>query len=443
MSFRDAAIYEESSSSVQQKEFRPLRDLIDNIRDNVRSNRERRKQARFDRESAATQLQYVHKDETQSRTAYVNSYDQHRRHNESSSTAHVNQYDQLRRSEPFSRTAFVNQYDQQSHKISRHVSADSTQERRIDYASYKPHRPGNTAGDVAASTVEPPLADPPANRPEERPQDNQTAQSEWEKIGFPDRMPYADEVSPPPETISIKERNGQTMVLAEIPNATADDRLGAYLQERGRELVELDLNGTGISEKGLGLLSKAANLVKLGLNDTEANDDSLAVLAKQGLRNLQDLNLHSTRVGDAGVAQLRGIPLKTLNLSDTIVSDDCLQQLKTMRTLQVLTFDYSGIGNDGVKAIKEMPNLRSLSLKGCPITDDCVADLAKCQQLMLLNLEDTKLSADKLAWLQKHMPRCVIVAPEGTAKAAEGHHNNRRGGSKLFKLPMFSPRPRG
>jgi TolB-like protein len=150
------------------------------------------------------------------------------------------------------------------------------------------------------------------------------------------------------------------------------------------------------------------------------------VLAKQGLKNLQELNLHSTRVGDAGVAQLKDMPIKKLNLSDTIVSDDCIKQLKNMRSLQVLTLDYSDIRNEGAKSFKEMPNLRSLSLKGCPITDDAVMDLSKCQQLMVLNLEDTKLSADKVAFLQKNMPKCVIIPPDGTGNASEGLSNHRQ-----------------
>jgi hypothetical protein len=246
-----------------------------------------------------------------------------------------------------------------------------------------------------------------------------------------------------PDTITIKEKNGSTSQIPEAKNASADERLNSYLQSRGAQLSELDLNASSVTDKGLGLLSKAPNLTKLMLNDCNVDDESMKVLGKQGLRNMQELNLHSTRVGDDGVAQLKGMPLKVLNIADTATSDDCMKHIKTMKNLQVLSADYSGVGNEGVKAIKEMQNLRSVSLKGCPITDACVKDLSQCQNLMLLNLEDTRLSAAKVLWLQRQMPRCVVIPPDGqgAAKAVqppirEQHHREN------VLQNLFEPRSR-
>jgi hypothetical protein len=239
-----------------------------------------------------------------------------------------------------------------------------------------------------------------------------------------------------PDSITVKERNGAVREIPEEKQASADDRLNKYLQVRGRELAELDLSGSSISDSGLALLRNAPNLAKLMLNDTDITNDSMQVLARQGLQNLQDLNLSSTRVADEGIAQLKGLPLKALNISDTATSDDCMRDIKTMRGLQVLTADYSGVGNEGVKSIKEMPSLRSLSLKGCPITDDCIRDLAACQNLMLLNLEDTKLTPANVRLLQRQLPHCVVVAPEGQGGT------QRLGHRKPFLERLFRPSPR-
>ena len=430
MSFRDAIYQDESSQqSSQQKEFHPIRDLIDNIR----ANRERRHEARLSRR-------------------------QDRNSNDSDSPVQNNPYD--RHAQPDKIAG--NEYPRNM------PSCDNYPPRRTNPPQYYPPRPEQNrpqtdltpAGvpSIKFTTQEPPLADEkkavsnyPGNGVGTEPQ---RLAAGFDLTAFPkveapaDNEPLADDTRiterTVPEPIYITERNGDKMSIADNRSVSADDRLSVYLKERGNLLMELDVNGAGISDKSLSLLSQAPNLNKLFLNDTSSDDNSMNVLAKQGLKNLQELNLHSTRVGDAGVAQLKGMPIKNLNLSDTIVSDDCLKQLKNMRSLQVLTLDYSDIRNEGVKSFREMPNLRSLSLKGCPITDDAVMDLSKCQQLMVLNLEDTKLSADKVAFLQKNMPKCVIIPPDGTGTASEGHHHNHRQHQNpqerspgLFRLPSF------
>lgn len=429
MSFRDAIYQDESSQqSSTQKEFHPIRDLIDNIR----ANRERRHEARLSRR-------------------------QDRNSHDSDSPVQHNPYD--RHAQP-DRIA-ANEYPRNM------PSYDNYPPRRNVPPQYYPPRPEQNrprtdltppaVPPIRFSTQEPPLADEkkavsnyPGNGAGTEPQ---RLPAGFDLSGFPkieppaDNEPVADDTliteRTVPEPIYITERNGDRMSIADSKSVSADDRLSVYLRERGNLLTELDVNGAGISDKSLSLLSQAPNLNKLALNDTSSDDNSMNVLAKQGLKNLQELNLHSTRVGDAGVAQLKDMPIKKLNLSDTIVSDDCIKQLKNMRSLQVLTLDYSDIRNEGAKSFKEMPNLRSLSLKGCPITDDAVMDLSKCQQLMVLNLEDTKLSADKVAFLQKNMPKCVIIPPDGTGNASEGlsnhrqhqHPQERRPG--IFRLPSF------
>ena len=216
-----------------------------------------------------------------------------------------------------------------------------------------------------------------------------------------------------PDTIAVKKFDGSTIQLPGNKSLSADDRLSRYLHSLGRQVQELDLSGSSISDRGLALVSLAPDLKKLSLNDTDITDQSLKVLAQQNMQKLEDLNIHSSRVSDQGIAYLKEMPLKVLDISDTATSADCIQQIKAIKNLQVLYADYSGIGNESIKFIKDMSALRSLSLKGCPLTDDCIKDLSGCRNLMLLNLEDTKLSPHKIRWLKRQLPRCLIIPPQG------------------------------
>jgi hypothetical protein len=229
------------------------------------------------------------------------------------------------------------------------------------------------------------------------------------------------------DPIIIKERNGAVSEIPALPGVDADRRLAGYLQLRGNQLTHLDLSGSSISDSGLALLSRAPNLARLLLNDTEITGESMKVLSRQGLPKLQELNISSSRVNDEGISFLKDMPLKVLNISDTATSDDCMRDIKSMRNLEVLIADYSGVGNAGVQALQEMTGLRSVSLKGCPITDACIRDLARCQNLMVLNLEDTQLSQSQVRWLQRQMPRCLIVPPEG------------QGGTQRMQQPQHKP----
>lgn len=427
MSFRDAIIQDESSQqSHQQREFHPIRDLIDNIR----ANRERRHEARLSRR--------------QDRNLPDN--DSHLQNNPNARNKQTEM-------------AALSDYPRNM------PSFDNIPPRRNTPPQYYPPRADQTGNRNEApvvvpplrfSTPEPPLASDRRRAPAPAEFAGNGAVEEPNRLppGFdnipretasnPEQIAEQQEITERavPELIYVTERNGQKMSIADNNSISADDRLGVYLRERGNLLTELDVNGAGVSDKALSLLSQAPNLNKLALNDTVLDDDSMGVLAKQGLKNLQELNLHSTRVGDKGVAELKDMPIKNLNLSDTIVSDDCLKQLKNMRSLQVLTLDYSDIRNEGVKSIKDMPNLRSLSLKGCPISDDAIRNLSKCQQLMVLNLEDTRLSADKVNWLQKNMPKCVIIPPDGTGTASEGHQRRVHPGPPEHRPGLFRRRNR-
>lgn len=435
MAFQETYVQEQDRHS-EHREFRPLRDLIDHIREN----KERRRQSRMQQDADALLQPGSNNDRSHRRDRISDAQQNPKSHTRFDYPEKRSRFGEqdiriaertktnpspnaflVRTANPYSAYPAKNYIEDKQSKESpfRNVSERKSPglpsqanpyyeqsnltrqyDRQQHHSGYRrlQETPPGTRGsypypNASFESNEPPLANNPELETEK--QENISG----EKI-------LAD-------TITVKEKDGSLYDVAEMQGQSTDSRLEAYLNLRGKQLAELDLNGTGITDAGLKNLSKAPGLNKLMLNDTEASCESMAVLAKQGLKELKELNLHATRVGDDGVAHLKNMPIKILNLSDTIVSENCLGHLKAIKSLEVLTLDYSDIRDSGIKTLKDMPSLRSLSLKGCPITDDCLTELSKCKQIMLLNLEDTRISPEKVQWLQKNMPRCVVVGPDG------------------------------
>lgn len=109
------------------------------------------------------------------------------------------------------------------------------------------------------------------------------------------------------------------------------------------DLETLDLQGTSVTDAGLGALAGFANLKTLSLLGTNVTGAGLGALA--GLHNLETLDLGRTKVTDAGLGALAGLSnLISLSLRDTNVTD-------------------TGLG-----ALTGLPNLKRLIVGGTKVT---------------------------------------------------------------------------
>lgn len=70
------------------------------------------------------------------------------------------------------------------------------------------------------------------------------------------------------------------------------------------DISELDLAGSGVTDKGLAELDRFTNVRNLKLSNTAVTDQSLGVIAK--LEKLEILNLYGTAVSDEGIKALYG-----------------------------------------------------------------------------------------------------------------------------------------
>lgn len=99
---------------------------------------------------------------------------------------------------------------------------------------------------------------------------------------------------------------------------------------------------------------------RINLNDTDVTDDDLQEL--NGLVNLKYLGLYGTNVSDAGLEHVVGLPsLQELELSYTQVTDAGVSKLKQLKTLKKLYLNGTNdtVSDSAIEQLKqELPDCR-------------------------------------------------------------------------------------
>lgn len=127
-------------------------------------------------------------------------------------------------------------------------------------------------------------------------------------------------------SLAGKESADLMLSTAAIRTAFKDEDLGK-LAPVNEAVVDFDLGGSGVTNKGLAALSGMKRLTRLRLENTAVTDGGLPAL--QDLPDLQSLSLYGCSVTDAGVEGLAGIPaLKRVYLGATQVTPQGIEALK-------------------------------------------------------------------------------------------------------------------
>jgi hypothetical protein len=123
---------------------------------------------------------------------------------------------------------------------------------------------------------------------------------------------------------------------------------------------------TGITDDGLReSIAPLSRLASLDVECTAVTDAGVAAL--RGCLNLGRLVLSDTATSNAGLRQLRGVPLHTLSLSFCGVTDVGLDALSPM--LEDLRLDTRGITDAGLRQLAHLSRLRRLDLFGARVSD--------------------------------------------------------------------------
>ena len=146
-----------------------------------------------------------------------------------------------------------------------------------------------------------------------------------------------------------------------------------------------------INDHWLAQLAELTSIEELSLTSRRHfTDDGLKHLS--AMRNIRDLNLYDTRVGDAGLAHLQDLTnLRSVVLGETKVKNG-LEHLKKAAKLEGLWLNRSHVTDESLRSMRHFPALQTLNLEATNISDDGIAHLQNLKHLEILWLADTELT---------------------------------------------------
>jgi uncharacterized membrane protein/mono/diheme cytochrome c family protein len=129
--------------------------------------------------------------------------------------------------------------------------------------------------------------------------------------------------------VVIPVKGNSNYLSASFVTAKATPEVLKLLSGLKKQMVWLNMAGTGLDDSGLKMLSGLAALVRVNLSNTSVTDRGLAVL--KGLKHLQYVNLVATKVTAAGVEQLKELKeLNSIYLYQTAVDKKDTERLKKL-----------------------------------------------------------------------------------------------------------------
>ena len=174
-----------------------------------------------------------------------------------------------------------------------------------------------------------------------------------------------------------------------------------------REITDLSLEGTAVSDKGLAKLGRLPKLEWLNLFQTGVGDEGLWALSK--IRSLKMLPIGGTKVTDAGLKHAGAmLQLEYLGLRGNAVGDKGVAFLAGLENLKGLHLGETEVGDAGVKHLSGMKRLEKLWLHDTKIGDGAVPALLELKGLKELHLQNTGITEAAAAGLREGLPKCEV-----------------------------------
>jgi hypothetical protein len=171
---------------------------------------------------------------------------------------------------------------------------------------------------------------------------------------------------------------------------------GMEVARRWEKLESLCVSDTGVGDGGVRKLKSCARLRDLNLGYTNVTDDGLEHL--EDMTSLRNLNLDSRLITDDGVRHLANLgALTAIDLFGAKITDEGASRLfKCTPKLERLELCGGSLTNVGVKRIAEhCKGMKTLNIgRNAKITDDCVDDVITMRELTSLNLAFSKITSD-------------------------------------------------
>lgn len=197
-------------------------------------------------------------------------------------------------------------------------------------------------------------------------------------------------------------------LCAECGQAIAQDKNLSIQKNDKSKIVEVALNAT-VTAKQVEKLEAIDNLFGLDLSFVDVSDAHLNSLWK--VENIEDLNLDAmlfdSKLSDAGllgISRWKNLEILNLEYCSQITSDG-IKLVSEIQTLRQLRLDKTGIGNEAIAHLANLPDLNSLSVQMTDIDDDSVKLLLNLKGLRYLNVNRTKISLSGLKKLAKMLSK--------------------------------------
>lgn len=156
----------------------------------------------------------------------------------------------------------------------------------------------------------------------------------------------------------------------------------------------LDLEQSSITDEQLANLEQLKSVRELNLAQTSISDAGLDSVAS--FPHLTNLRLSKTQVTDNGMTELENLPLESLYLDNTAVTDYGLQTIGKIKSLKDLYLSGSKITGIGLGHLKDLQSLCLLAVADIPLTRHALESLKDLSQLGSLDLSGTRLTDSDL-----------------------------------------------
>ncbi|MCH8047911.1 MAG: hypothetical protein IID44_29810 [Planctomycetes bacterium] len=131
-----------------------------------------------------------------------------------------------------------------------------------------------------------------------------------------------------------------------------DDDTGLEHVKGPRQITELNIGGTKVTDAGLEHLKLLTNLTVLRLRRSKITGAGVKHL--YGLRHLQSLDLRESAITDAGLEHLKGMfQLRWIDFTTTNITDAGLKHLMGLKNLEHLILWDTKVTDEGVKQLKQ------------------------------------------------------------------------------------------
>lgn len=174
-----------------------------------------------------------------------------------------------------------------------------------------------------------------------------------------------------------------------------------------RQLEQICLEGSGcavpdddkpITKKGLEAIATLPKLKNLDLSSQKLTDEALEPLSK--ITTLERLNLNDCPITDKAIKHIKGLSnLKALHVARTPLTDACFEDLSALKQLEELSIFGSKTSALGMKHFKGS-KLKRLTLSA--VSNANLAFIPDLPSLQYLNLEAASLTEVGA----KHLARC-------------------------------------